>query len=87
MFKRRIIVKILDKNTEASTTRIVIPVFSCRDTFDRIIGAIDYRDIADTLQLMFKRRIIVKILDKNNPCRVPGTEAAGVITMPCPSNG
>lgn len=28
---------------EASTTRIVIPVFSCRDTFDRIIGAIDER--------------------------------------------
>ena len=24
---------------------------------------------------MLKRRIVVKVLDENNPCRVPGTEA------------
>ena len=28
---------------EASKTRVIIPVFNCRDIFDRIIGAIDER--------------------------------------------
>ena len=32
--------------SEASRTRIIIPVFCCRDIFDRIIGAVDERQIA-----------------------------------------
>lgn len=29
--------------SEASKTRVIIPVFNCRDIFDRIIGAVDER--------------------------------------------
>ena len=31
------------QQSEASMTRVIIPVFNCRDTFDRIIGTIDER--------------------------------------------
>ena len=33
------------QQSEASRTRVIIPVFSCRDIFDRIIGAVDERQI------------------------------------------